>query len=119
MKIYRFDSQVGKLITAFGSSGVIISRLAKPGEIVHVGAMNIGAGGAIGYHQATTRQLFVVVQGAGWVRGAEVAHIPISAGRAAYWEADEWHAAGSDGGIVAIVIEGDTIEPGMFMAEGD
>jgi quercetin dioxygenase-like cupin family protein len=117
MKMYRFDRQVGGLITAFGSSGVIFSPIVKQGEVVHIGGMNIAAGGVVGYHQATTRQLFVVVQGEGWVRGEEAAHTPIGVGRAAYWEAGEWHESGSEGGMVAIVIEGDTIEPEIFMAE--
>ncbi len=116
MKIYRFDPQVGQPISAFGSSGVTFSRIVKPGEAVHIGGMNISTGG-VGYHQATTRQLFIVVQGAGWVRGAEAEHTPIGAGHAAYWQAGEWHESGSEDGMVAIVIEGDTIEPGMFMAE--
>ncbi len=117
MKIYRFDPQVGWPITAFGSSGVVFSRIVKQGEAVHIGSMNIAAGGVVGYHPATTRQLFVVVQGEGWVRGEEVAHTPIGVGHATYWQAGEWHESGSEGGMVAIVIEGDTIEPGMFMAE--
>lgn len=117
MKMYSFSQQVGRPITAFGSRGVVISRIVKPGEDVHIAAMNITAGGVVGYHQATTRQLFIVVQGAGWVRGAEAEHTPIGVGRAAYWQAGEWHESGSESGMVAIVIEGDTLEPGMFMAE--
>lgn len=117
MKMYRFSQQVGRQITAFSSSGVVISRVVKPGDDLHIAAMNVAAGGVVGYHQATSRQLFVVVQGEGWVRGAEAAHTPIGVGHAAYWVAGEWHEAGSEGGMVALVIEGDTIEPGMFMTE--
>jgi quercetin dioxygenase-like cupin family protein len=77
--------------------------------------MHIGAGGIVGYHQATVRQLFLVVAGTGWVRGTDESRQPIAAGQAAYWEAGEWHESGSQDGMTAIVIEATTLDPARDM----
>lgn len=69
--------------------------------------MRLQAGGSVGYHQATTPQLFAVVDGAGWIRSGETEQRePITAGEAVIWESGEWHAVGTDHGLVAIVVEG-------------
>jgi quercetin dioxygenase-like cupin family protein len=82
---------------------------------VQIGCMHIGAGGIVGYHQATVRQLFLVVAGTGWVRGKDEPRQPIAAGQAAYWEAGEWHESGSQDGMTAIVIEATTLDPARDM----
>ena len=43
--------------------------------------------------------------------------MPIRAGQAAFWENGEWHSAGSDTGMIAIVVEGESLDPGQFMPE--
>ena len=80
--------------------------------------MHLGPGGLVGLHQAEPAQLFLVVQGSGWVRSGELAAVPISAGQAAFWESGEWHSAGSDAGMTAIVVEGESLNPGQLMPEG-
>jgi hypothetical protein len=47
------------------------ARIGRVEGEVQIGCMHIGAGGIVGYHQATVRQLFLVVTGTGWVRGAD------------------------------------------------
>ena len=81
--------------------------------------MQIGSNGVIGYHQASFPQLFLVVEGKGWVRGEVEDRIPIERGEAAYWEAGEWHESGSVTGMSAIVIEVETeiFEPGKELLE--
>ncbi len=117
MKIYRFDAGVGRAIDMFGSSHLTLSRIVRVEGAAHIGCMHIGAGGVVGFHQAIVRQLFLVVNGAGWVRGEGPERIAIAAGRAAYWETGEWHESGSESGMVAIVIESELLEPGQFMPE--
>ena len=68
-----------------------------------------------GAHQATTRQLFLVTRGAGWVRGPEPERTAIVADQAAFWESGEEHESGSETGMVALVIEGDTLDPDQFL----
>ena len=69
----------------------------------------------IGYHPATVSQLFLVVQGEGWVRGETTSKIQIKAGQAAYWEKDEWHEAGTKSGMIVIIIEGMNVDPAKRM----
>lgn len=119
MKLFRFDAGVGREIEAFGSVHLTMSGILRLNGEAHVGCMHIGAGGVVGYHQATLPQLFLVVQGMGWVRGAEERRVQVSAGQAAWWEAGEWHESGSDDGMVAIVIEGDHVDATQYMKAWD
>jgi quercetin dioxygenase-like cupin family protein len=105
MKILRFDPQAGRRIEQFGSTNVILSGIARLSAEAQVSCMYIGPGGTVGYHPAVTPQLFLVVQGEGWVRGESAEQAPIRAGQAALWEAGEGHACGSAAGMTAIMIE--------------
>jgi len=115
MKIYRFDSEVGKSIDRYDSSGFTISRVVHlSGEAV-VNCAYLEANGMIGYHQARVHQLFLVVQGEGWVRGASADRTSIKAGQAAYWEEGEWHESSTETGMTAIIIEGMNFDPAKLM----
>ncbi len=83
--------------------------------IMHIGCMHIGPNGVVGYHQATVPQLFLVVQGSGWVTSTDRARHPITAGQAAFWHGGEWHESGSDDGIMVIVVEGEGLDPAQWM----
>ena len=138
MKLYQFGPEVGRQITHFESKFVMTplvriaddgpggttsgadapapgAWVARPG--VRIGAMHIGPGGVVGFHQATVPQLFVVVAGEGWVRGPEAERTPIRPYQAAFWTAGEWHESGSDTGMTALAIEGDGVDPAPFMSE--
>lgn len=106
MKLYRFDAGVGETIDLFGSSGFVISKIARLFEGAIVNYAHLAPQGVIGFHQTTTDQLFLVVQGEGWVRGAEPERTAIKTGQAAFWEKNEWHESGTDTGMTAILIEG-------------
>ena len=62
-------------------------------------------------------QLFVVVQGSGWVRGEEAERTVIEPGTAAFWTAEEWHESGSETGMMAIVVEGNALEMSKLLVE--
>lgn len=118
VKLYRFDASAGHAVTQFGSDNVVMSGIQRSADgALQIGCMYIGTQGVVGSHQATTPQLFLVVEGTGWVRGEDAKRHPITPGQAAFWEAGEWHESGSDFGMTAIVLEGDGIEPGQFMRE--
>ncbi len=117
MRLFRFDAAVGRPIEQFGSVNLMISPIQRTEGQVQIGCMHIGAGGVVGSHQAACPQLFLVVQGEGWVRGEEPEHTLIHTGQAAYWEAGEWHESGSAAGMMVIVIEGDTLDPSQYMRE--
>jgi quercetin dioxygenase-like cupin family protein len=109
MKLFPFDLQVGRQIEQFGSANVILSGIARLTAEAQISCMYIGPGGKVGYHPAATIQLFLVVQGEGWVRGEAEGQVPIHSGQGAFWEAGEGHACGSAAGMTAIVIECNSI----------
>lgn len=117
MKIYRFDAEVGKSIDHYNSSGIVISKIVRSLEEAVVNCVYLEAKGMIGYHQAAVPQLFLVVQGEGWVRGEETDRTAIKAGQAAYWEKDEWHESDTETGMTAIIIEGVNFEPASLMPQ--
>ena len=69
MKIYRFDPEAGKEIEQFGSVKAIISKILHLEEEAEISSVYLRPEGKIGYHQAVTPQLFLLVQGEGWIRG--------------------------------------------------
>lgn len=115
MRIFRFDAGVARNITAFGSVGLAITPIARLDGLVQLVCMHLGSGGSVGYHQATVAQLFLVVFGEGWVRGASEEQVRITAGHAAYWSAGEWHAAGTNSGMVAMVLEAELLDPERYL----
>ena len=111
MKLYQFGPQVGRPITAFDSANVVITPIQRAPGQVQIGCLHIGPQGRVGYHQAVGPQLFLVMQGSGWVRAEGDERTPICAGMAAFWTDGEWHESGSESGMTVIVIEGETLEP--------
>jgi quercetin dioxygenase-like cupin family protein len=115
MKIFRFDSGVGKNIDGYSSSGLSISRVVHLFDEAVVNCAYLDANGVVGYHQATIPQLFLVVQGQGWVRGESPKRTLIKAGQAAYWQKGEWHESGTETGMTVIIIEGVNFDPAKRM----
>lgn len=107
MRIFEFGPDRGRHIEQYGSD-FVISRLAHL-EGLHVACMHLGPGRLVGYHPASSYQLFIVVQGEGWVQSEDRKQVRIRAGEAAVWEPGEHHGAGTDAGLTAIVIEGDIL----------
>ncbi|WP_031305720.1 cupin domain-containing protein [Brevibacillus panacihumi] len=116
MKRFRFDRQVGHEIKQYESINAAISRIVRTQGPVSIGCIRIGPKGVLGYHPAVVDQLFLVVEGEGWVRGKDDSEpVPISAGQAAFWEAGEGHESGSEEGMIAMVIEGEKLNPESYM----
>jgi quercetin dioxygenase-like cupin family protein len=112
-RTFRFDAELGRRITQYGSD-FVMSRLFHSADI-HVGCMRLGPGGRIGMHRASTPQLLAVVEGQGWTRGEDGEKTPISAGGAIFWEQGEMHETGTDSGMMAIVIEAAALRDGEHM----
>src|SRR5687768_15428095 len=111
MKIFRFDPEVGKSIDRFNSSGFIISKVVQLFDEAVVSCAYLSSGGIIGYHQATIPQLFLVVQGEGWVRAETSDKTSIKVCQAAYWQKGEWHESGTETGLTVIIVEGVNFDP--------
>jgi len=116
MRIYRFDIGTGTRIDSFGSN-FILSRIVGADEKLVVNCFHLEPGGVVGRHEAVTSQLFLVVQGSGWVQGEGSARIPIEVNQAANWNKGEWHEAGTNSGLTAIVLEGEFLLTGDSMLE--
>jgi quercetin dioxygenase-like cupin family protein len=99
-------------VDAYGSTGVALSPLTPPlaqGVPVQAACFRLAPGGRIGRHPASVPQLLAVVEGSGWVCGADGEAQAIGAGEAVWWESGEDHETGTDDGLTAIVIEGDGV----------
>jgi quercetin dioxygenase-like cupin family protein len=107
LKTIDFRAEVAQHVERYGSD-FSMSRLVHTDHL-HVGCMRFESGGSVGCHRAATHQLFAVVEGEGWVRGDGPERVPIKAGEAVFCESGEEHEAGTDFGMVAIVIEGDIV----------
>lgn len=115
MRIYRFDADVGRTIDAFDSVNFALSKIVRLDSDAHVSCAYLGPNGGIGYHQAVVPQLLLIMQGEGWVRDEASDRIPIKVGQAVFWEKDEWHETGAGAGLMAIIIESETLDPAEFM----
>ena len=71
----------------------------------------LGAGGVLGMHEATVGQLFLVVEGSGWVRTGESERHEVTVGSLIYWSPGELHETGTEHGLVAIVVEAEGLRP--------
>lgn len=78
--------------------------------------MYLEANGIVGFHEAVSSQLLLVVNGQGWVRCDlnQVAHV--SMGDAVFWEQGEWHETKTETGLTAIVIESGDLDPARFLS---
>ncbi len=93
-------------VTASGSISARVRRLAAA---THAVVIEIAPGGVVGRHPAAVAQLFVVVRGSGWVSGADGEREPIEPGQGVVWEQGEEHESGSDTGMTALVLEGESL----------
>jgi quercetin dioxygenase-like cupin family protein len=116
MQVFRFDPEVAWPVTDYGSS-FRLSRLlwARAGE-VRVDCLFLEPGDRVGSHPAGLPQLFCVVAGEGWVQSAGTENVSISPGRAAFWTAGEEHAAGTDVGMTAIVVQAEALDPTALLS---
>jgi quercetin dioxygenase-like cupin family protein len=95
-------------LTAYGSDGASLrsaARVLRPQDGFAVDVVRLAPGGVVGRHPTRLWQLFLVVEGSGWVSGADGAPHPVAAGEAALWEPGEEHATGTGGGLLAVVVQ--------------
>jgi quercetin dioxygenase-like cupin family protein len=108
MRIQRAEEMPTRLISDFDSQGASIAHLAR-GDNVSVVRIELKAGGRLGMHAAASPQLFVVVEGEGTVMSDGGAPRDVSAGTAVRWEQGELHETRSETGLIAIVIEAESL----------
>ena len=110
MERLRFDAEAARRLHDRRLDGVTVAPLTMPlasGAGFQAACFRIEPAGRIERHPADVPQLLAVVEGRGWVSGAEGEREPIVAGEAVVWSAGEEHETGTDEGLTAIVIDGE------------
>jgi len=115
LEIYKFNKENGKKVEKYDSNLATYLKFIQTNEVANIGCMYIDPQGILGYHKAPIAQLFVVVQGEGWVTGEDKKRINIKVGEAAFWKKGEWHTSGSNNGMTAILIQSESLNPELFM----
>ena len=110
MRIFLLSSLGGEETSAYESKNLILKRLLSMAYPSQVAIARIEEGGRIGEHPAAVNQLFVAVEGSGWVAGPDGSRQPLKPGMAAFWEEGEVHEAGSKDGITALIIESEGLQ---------
>jgi len=105
VQLVDFTPQRARAIDQFASSGASSVDLAHGTGESHVYAIHFVPGGIIGPHPAGFDQLFVVVQGSGWVAGADGVRLSIGTNCGAFVPMGEVHSKGSETGMLAFMVQ--------------
>ena len=106
--MHRFDftgTVHASPISEYESDGAHALPLGNGRGEGHVYRIRIAPGGAIGPHEAGFGQLFLVIDGSGWISGGNGVRQPLAAGQGAFIARGEVHAKGSDTGLTAIMVQ--------------
>ncbi|MBX0352349.1 cupin [Bacillus toyonensis] len=114
MKFFDFSEKMGKQISAF-QSNFIMSKIVNHKGNVHIGAMHLQENGIIGYQEAVVSQLLLIMDGEGYVCGADKEKVKIRAGQAVFWEKGEFHETSTEHGLLAIIMEAENLEQSIVM----
>ena len=105
MKVVDFSRESSRPIENFGSVSARSVHLADGEGEAHAYSVYIEAGGSIGTHPAGFGQLFLVIEGSGWVIGGDGQRVELERGQGAYIERGEQHSKGSEVGMAAIMLQ--------------
>ncbi|MFJ8526751.1 cupin domain-containing protein [Bacillus sp. NPDC094106] len=105
MELYIFNKEDSNEIGNYNSISAFYSKILKTEEATNIGFIHIDPDGIVGYHEAPVPQLFIVVQGEGWVAGEDEKRINLKSGEGVLWNKGEGHSSGSKMGMTALVIQ--------------
>jgi len=115
MKLYSFDPKANQEDDQFGSVKAMIAKAVSLEPEATVNVVYVRPTERIGYYQEVAPQLFLLVEGEGWIRDEFDDIFPIQEGQAVFWEQNEWHESGSETGMTAVIIEGVSFDPAELM----
>ena len=107
---YRFDKAEAAVITNFSSRNASSVHLGSGDGESHAYVVHFKPGGEIGEHKTGFGQLFIVVEGTGWVRAGSEVH-DVGVGDVVRLERGEIHAKGSETGMTAVMVQMFDMEP--------
>ena len=92
-------------VVDFQSRDTGAAELATGYGDAHVHIVQIAAGGEIGPYVAGFGQLFICLDGRGWVAAGDGERVAISHGEVAYFARGERHSKGSAVGLRALIVQ--------------
>jgi len=116
MRIFRIESENGYEIREHGSASVFLSSIIDVNRSATIHWMHFDPHGSIGGHYLTNPQIFLIVEGDGWVKSNNPEPIPVTMEDGVFWDTGEWHEAGSESGMTVILIESKLPDPVTFFA---
>jgi len=105
MQLLSFGAEQATPIREYLSQNASAVFLVSGQGEAHVYCVHLGAGGEIGVHEAGFAQLFLVVEGSGWVSGSDGRRQLLAQGHGALIARGEVHAKGSALGMTAIMLQ--------------
>jgi quercetin dioxygenase-like cupin family protein len=117
IRLIDFSAETARPIELFSSSSASSTELAHGSGESHAYAIHFAPGGLIGPHPAGFDQLFLVVQGSGWVAGSDGVRHSVGTNRGVFIPQGEVHSKGSAPGMVVVMVQSSRFSlPG---AQGD
>ncbi|MEI2466608.1 cupin [Niallia taxi] len=111
-KIMSFNKLTGKEIGNYQSMSAYYTKIMRTDKPVNIGIIHIESGGLVGYHEAPVAQAFIVMEGKGWIKGADKLEQAIQSGEGVLWEKGEGHESGSEEGMTVLVLQGESLPLG-------
>jgi quercetin dioxygenase-like cupin family protein len=111
MKIIEFSPNLAQPIQMFNSVSTSSVHLGDGSGEVHIYCIYFESESQIGTHPTGYGQLFLVMNGEGWVAGSDGHRIQLKAGLGAFFEPGELHSKGSDTGMTVIMVQVSNLEP--------
>lgn len=112
VQILPFGSSVARAVESYDARRMTTVALASGSGEAHVYVARFEPGGDIGAHVTGFGQLFIVVDGDGWVSGDDDVRVPIATGQAAFFPRGRRHAKGSETGMTAVMVQVFDLAPG-------
>lgn len=110
MQILKFGKEEAKAVLNYDSIFTSYLKIIKTEDPASIGFMYVKENGLIGRHEAPIPQLFIVIEGEGWVQGEGEETVEIKTGEAVLWAKGESHVCGSSKGLRAVVIQSEELQ---------
>ena len=110
MEVFKCGKELGQAVTNYNSVSAFYSKIMKSVEPTNIGLIHLEKGGVLGYHEAPVPQLFILVEGEGWIEGEDKKRVMLKSGEGVFWKKGEGHKSGSDIGYTALVLQSENLE---------
>ncbi|MFA1738389.1 cupin domain-containing protein [Lysinibacillus fusiformis] len=109
MQLFHFTQDLANQIHSYQSINAFYQKIMKTVVPTNIGFIYIKPNGVVGIHEAPVPQLFIVIQGEGWVCGEDGKRVDIATGDGVLWQQGQAHESGSISGLTALVIQAEQI----------